>query len=340
MVVNREVLRQKAGNDRADESVRTTSPKSYKAEDRMIRVENLGRRYGSTIAVDDISFEIAQGEIVGLLGHNGSGKTTIMKMLTGFLEPTAGQITVNGLDIGEQTRLAQSCIGYLPENCPIWPDMHVADYLDYQACLHCLAPSGRDQAIVRALQRTGLEDKATEMIRTLSRGYRQRLGVAQAILHEPQVVILDEPTNGLDPTQIYEMRSLIKNLATQSTILISTHILQEVQAICERVLILRAGRLELDSKIQDLEQSRRLLVIVSADGKSVLNSIEGIQHIEERVTNDGRVHYVIDMSRDCASDIAEAIHAAALKLYLLQPERRTLESVFSAVNEPNREHEP
>ena len=178
------------------------------------------------------------------------------------------------------------------------------------------------------------------MIRTLSRGYRQRLGVAQAILHEPQVVILDEPTNGLDPTQIYEMRSLIKNLATQSTILISTHILQEVQAICERVLILRAGRLELDSKIQDLEQSRRLLVIVSADGKSVLNSIEGIQHIEERVTNDGRVHYVIDMSRDCTSDIAEAIHAAALKLYLLQPERRPLDSVFSAVNEPNREQEP
>ena len=253
----------------------------------MIRAQNLVRCYGSTTAVDDVSFDIGRGEIVGLLGHNGSGKTTIMKMLTGFLEPTAGQITVNGLDIGEQTRLAQSCIGYLPENCPIWPDMHVADYLDYQACLHCLDPSGRGQAIVRALQRTGLEDKATEMIRTLSRGYRQRLGVAQAILHEPKVVILDEPTNGLDPTQIFEMRSLIKNLATQSTILISTHILPEVQAICERVLILRAGRLELDSKIEDLEQSRRLLVIVSASAKSVLNGIEGVQHIEERVTNDG-----------------------------------------------------
>ena len=263
-----------------------------------------------------------------------------MKMLTGFLEPTAGQITVNGLDIGEQTRLAQSCFGYLPENCPIWPDMHVADYLDYQACLHCLDPSGRGQAIIRALQRTGLEDKATEMIRTLSRGYRQRLGVAQAILHEPKVVILDEPTNGLDPTQIFEMRSLIKNLATQSTILISTHILPEVQAICERVLILRAGRLELDSMIDDLEQSRRLLIIVNADGKSVLNGIKGVHHIEERVTNDGRIHYLVDMSRDCASDIAEAIHAAGLNLYLLQPERRTLESVFSAVNEPYREQEP
>jgi|TARA_B110000263_G_scaffold32009_1_gene24315 ABC-2 type transport system ATP-binding protein len=303
----------------------------------MIVGQNLVRRYGSTIAVDDVSFEIAQGEVVGLLGHNGSGKTTIMKMLTGFLEPTAGQITLNGLDIGEQTRLAQACIGYLPENCPVWPDMHVADYLDYQACLHGLSPSERDSAVVRAIQRTGLKDRATQMIRTLSRGYRQRLGVAQAILHERQIVILDEPTNGLDPTQILEMRSLIKDLAKQSTILISTHILQEVQAVCERVLILRAGRLALDSRIEDLEQNQRLLIIVSADGKSVLGGIPGVERITQRATNDGLVHYVVDVSRDCASDIAQAIHAAGLKLHLLQPERQTLESVFAAVNEPQPE---
>ncbi len=303
----------------------------------MIVAQNLVRRYGSTIAVDDVSFEIAQGEVVGLLGHNGSGKTTIMKMLTGFLEPTAGQITLNGLDIGEQTRLAQACIGYLPENCPIWPDMHVADYLDYQACLHGLSPSERDSAVVRAIQRTGLKDRATQMIRTLSRGYRQRLGVAQAILHERQIVILDEPTNGLDPTQILEMRSLIKDLAKQSTILISTHILQEVQAVCERVLILRAGRLALDSRIEDLEQNQRLLIVVSADGKSVLGGIPGVERITQRATNDGLVHYVVDVSRDCASDIAQAIHAAGLKLHLLQPERQTLESVFAAVNEPQPE---
>ena len=300
----------------------------------MIVAQNLVRRYGSTIAVDDVSFEIAQGEVVGLLGHNGSGKTTIMKMLTGFLEPTAGQITLNGLDIGEQTRSAQACIGYLPENCPVWPDMHVADYLDYQACLHGLGPSERDRAVVRAIQRTGLKDRATEMIRTLSRGYRQRLGVAQAILHERQIVILDEPTNGLDPTQILEMRSLIKDLAKHSTILISTHILQEVQAVCERVLILRAGRLALDSRIEDLEQNQRLLIVVGADGKSVLDGIRGVESITQRATNDSLVHYVVDVSRDCASDIAQAIHAAGLKLHLLQPERQTLESVFAAVNEP------
>jgi len=241
------------------------------------------------------------------------------------------------LDIGEQTRLAQACIGYLPENCPVWPDMHVADYLDYQACLHGLSPSERDSAVVRAIQRTGLKDRATQMIRTLSRGYRQRLGVAQAILHERQIVILDEPTNGLDPTQILEMRSLIKDLAKQSTILISTHILQEVQAVCERVLILRAGRLALDSRIEDLEQNQRLLIVVSADGKSVLGGIPGVERITQRATNDGLVHYVVDVSRDCASDIAQAIHAAGLKLHLLQPERQTLESVFAAVNEPQPE---
>ena len=149
----------------------------------MIQVQNLVRRYGNTMAVDNVSFDIKRGEIVGLLGHNGSGKTTIMKMLTGFLEPTAGQITVNSLDIGEQTQLAQSGIGYLPENCPIWPEMHVIDYLDYQACLHGLAPSNRGQTIIHALQRTGLEGKATEVIRTLSRGYRQRLGVALSLIH-------------------------------------------------------------------------------------------------------------------------------------------------------------
>ena len=303
----------------------------------MIVAQNLVRRYGSTIAVDDVSFEIAQGEVVGLLGHNGSGKTTIMKMLTGFLEPTAGQITLNGLDIGEQTRLAQACIGYLPENCPVWPDMHVADYLDYQACLHGLDPSERDSAVILAIQRTGLEDRATQMIRTLSRGYRQRLGVAQAILHGRQIVILDEPTNGLDPTQILEMRSLIKDLAKQSTILISTHILQEVQAVCERVLILRAGRLVLDSRIEDLEQNQRLLIVVSADGKSVLGGIRGVERITQRAADDGLVHYVVDVSRDCASDIAQAIHAAGLELHLLQPERQTLESVFAAVNEPQPE---
>ncbi|MEJ2529535.1 MAG: ABC transporter ATP-binding protein, partial [Gammaproteobacteria bacterium] len=200
----------------------------------MIQVENLMRLYGDFTAVDDVSFSIGQGEIVGLLGHNGAGKTTIMKMLTGFLEPTAGTIDIDGLRIGRDTTAIQSRIGYLPENCPVWPEMTVIDYLDYQATLHGMAESQRKAAIARAIRRTALKEKATATIQTLSRGYRQRVGVAQAILHEPDIVILDEPTNGLDPTQIRQMRALIRELAQTATVIVSTHILQEVQAVCER----------------------------------------------------------------------------------------------------------
>ena len=192
----------------------------------MIQVENLTRRYGDFTAVDDVSFSIGRGEIVGLLGHNGAGKTTIMKMLTGFLEPTAGTITIDGLAIGRDTTAIQSRIGYLPENCPVWPEMTVIDYLDYQANLHGLPEGQRKAAIAKAIRRTALKEKATSPIQTLSRGYRQRVGVAQAILHDPDIVILDEPTNGLDPTQIRHMRDLIRELAQTATVIVSTHILQ------------------------------------------------------------------------------------------------------------------
>src|SRR5690606_1255918 len=175
----------------------------------MIRVEHLTRRYGDFTAVDDVSFTIGRGEVVGLLGHNGAGKTTIMKMITGFLEPTAGAIRIDDLEVGRDTAAIQARIGYLPENCPVWPEMTVIDYLDYQAALHGVPQARRPAAIARAIRRTALKEKAAAPIQTLSRGYRQRVGVAQAILHEPDIVILDEPTNGLDPTQIRHMRELI-----------------------------------------------------------------------------------------------------------------------------------
>jgi len=306
----------------------------------MIRVENLVRCYGSTAAVNNVSFAIESAQVVGLLGHNGSGKTTIMKMLTGFLEPTAGRIEIGGMEIGADTRSIQALIGYLPENCPLWPDMRVVEFLDYQACLRRIPPADRDPAIEQALKRTGLEERATETIRVLSRGYRQRLGVAQAILHEPSIVILDEPTNGLDPTQILQMRSLIRDLAKQSTVLISTHVLQEVQAICERVLILRAGDLVLDATIADLAQGKRLLVTVNADATDVLTGVRGVEAIEELSTTNNLFRYAIDLSYDCAPEIAAAVQAAGLNLHLLQPEQRNLESVFAAVNEPQTEQAP
>ncbi|MCI5158128.1 MAG: ABC transporter ATP-binding protein, partial [Candidatus Electrothrix sp. AUS1_2] len=222
----------------------------------MIKVEHLTRKYGDFTAVDDVSFEIGQGEIVGLLGHNGAGKTTIMKMITGYLEPTEGNITIDGLDVGRDRREIQKKIGYLPENCPVYPEMTVLDYLEYSAALHGVKEQDRPTLIREAVARTALEAKASKQLSTLSRGYRQRTGVAQAILHKPDILILDEPTNGLDPTQIQHMRTLIRELAETSTVIISTHILQEVQAICDRVIIIKDGSVALDARVDGLQQNQ------------------------------------------------------------------------------------
>ena len=299
----------------------------------MILADNLVRRYGDVTAVDGVSFSIDTGQVVGLLGHNGSGKTTIMKLSTGFLEPTEGHIEIDGLSMNRDARAIQAGIGYLPENCPIWPDMSVVDYLDYQGCLHGVSEVQRGAAILKAIERTGLTDRATQSIRALSRGYRQRVGVAQAILHQPKIVILDEPTNGLDPTQILQMRELIRDLATQSTVLISTHVLQEVQAVCERVLILRNGQLALDALISELDKGGRLLLSVNADAKNVLARVRGIVSVEERSIEADQVTYAIEVAVDVAHQVAHAVHAAGLRLSRLQPEARNLETVFAAVNE-------
>jgi ABC-2 type transport system ATP-binding protein len=299
----------------------------------MIQVENLTRRYGDFTAVDNVSFRIGSGEIVGLLGHNGAGKTTIMKMLTDFLEPTAGTIDIDGLRIGRDTTAIQSRIGYLPENCPVWPEMTVIDYLDYQATLHGMVESQRKGAIARAIRRTALKEKATAAIQTLSRGYRQRVGVAQAILHEPDIVILDEPTNGLDPTQIRQMRDLIRELAQTATVIVSTHILQEVQAVCERVLILRAGRLAVDSRLDELQRDGALLVAVDGDAQAALNSVEGVTEVSELDADAGRRRYRVEAQPECAPGVAQAIMSAGLALHEITAERHDLETVFAQVNE-------
>jgi ABC-2 type transport system ATP-binding protein len=299
----------------------------------MIRVEHLTRRYGELVAVDDVSFEVGHGEIVGLLGHNGAGKTTIMKMMTGFLEPTAGVIQVDRLEIGQDSRAIQARIGYLPENCPVYPEMTVIDYLDYQAGLHGVSADQRSRAIARAIGRTSLEDKATLAIQTLSRGYRQRVGVAQAILHDPDIVILDEPTNGLDPTQILHMRELIRELAKTATVIVSTHILQEVQAVCDRVLILRAGKLVLDSRLDALQQGGRLLVSVDDDVADSLARVDGVNGVEMCARIDGRWNYALDADDEVAPRVVEALAGAGRRIYALQPEHRDLETVFAEINE-------
>ncbi|MFQ5610440.1 MAG: ABC transporter ATP-binding protein [Woeseiaceae bacterium] len=299
----------------------------------MIEVQNLTRHYGDLIAVNDVSFNVDRGEVVGLLGHNGAGKTTIMKMITGFLEPSEGSIRVDDLVIGRDTAAIQARIGYLPENCPVWPEMTVIDYLDYQGGLHGIPADQRKAAIARAIRRTAIEDKATAPIRTLSRGYCQRVGVAQAILHEPDIVILDEPTNGLDPTQISHMRELIAELASAATVIISTHVLLEVQAVCERVLILRAGGLAVDARIDELQQSCALLVVVEGDAGAALDSVDGVLKVTELGTEAGRRHYRLSAEPEIAPRVAATLTDAGFALHELKAERHDLETVFAEVNE-------
>lgn len=299
----------------------------------MIEVSHLTRRYGDVTAVDDVSFVIGRGEVVGLLGHNGAGKTTIMKMMTGFLEPSAGTIRIDQLEIGRDTPAIQARLGYLPENCPVWSDMTVIDYLDYQAALHGVSNERRPRAVAQAIRRTALFEKATRPIYTLSRGYRQRVGVAQAILHEPDIIILDEPTNGLDPTQIRHMRELVRELAVKATVIVSTHILQEVQAVCERVLILRAGRLVVDSRLEDLQTSQALLVTVDGDARATLESVEGIAKVTELAADETRRQYRLDAPSAAAPRVAAALTHAGLGIHELMAERHDLETVFARVNE-------
>jgi ABC-2 type transport system ATP-binding protein len=303
----------------------------------MIAVQEISRRYGALKAVDRVSFAIGRHEIVGLLGHNGAGKTTIMKMLTGFLEPSSGQITIADLDLASRRRAAQRRIGYLPENCPLYPDLSVLEHLEYHASLHGIPSRQRAAAIRRAVARTELGAKAMAPVATLSRGYRQRLGVAQAILHEPPILILDEPTNGLDPSQIQHMRALIRELARQATVIISTHILQEVEAVCSRVLIMRGGRLALDRRLDALGDAPRLLVTLDRplsevnETLSALTGVSGVAHLGDAGAH-RRFALETDDARRLAPLVAQTAAEKGWALYQLTPERRDLEALFGTIS--------
>jgi ABC-2 type transport system ATP-binding protein len=299
----------------------------------MIEADRLSRRYGDFVAVDGVSFSIDHGEIVGLLGHNGAGKTTIMKMLTGYLEPSSGSVRVDGTVVEQDRQQVQRQLGYLPENLPLYPELTVADYLDYTARLRGIAPV---PAVRHAIDATELNGKALDPIATLSRGYRQRLGVAQAILHEPRFVILDEPTNGLDPEQTQHMRALIRRLARHATVILSTHIMQEVNALCDRVLILRSGVLAVDERLENLQASNRLLLRTASDASlpetlTGLDAVAALQRLGE-----GRWEIETRGNSDVAAErVAAAVVGAGLPLYQLLSAQRDLESVFREVNEMN-----
>ncbi len=299
----------------------------------MIDVTHLSRRYGNLTAVDRVSFRIGRGEIVGLLGHNGAGKSTIMKMLTGFLEPSAGAIRIAGVELEADRRAAQARIGYLPENCPLYPEMSVVDFLDYTATLRGIGEQERPAAIRRAIARTALEEKALASIATLSRGFRQRVGVAQALLHQPEILILDEPTNGLDPGQIEQMRELIRELGQSATVIVSTHILQEVAATCDRVLILRQGRLALDARLAELTRSSALLLHCDAPLEAALarlGALPGVAAIEPAAAGRFRLQPAAEPAATAAA-VARAVVEAGWELFALQSEERSLEKIFHAI---------
>lgn len=225
----------------------------------MIEVSHLTKQYGNHLAVDDVSFTVADGQICGLLGPNGAGKSTIMNILTGYLSATSGQVTVAGHPLPEEADAAKACVGYLPEQPPLYPEMTVQEYLTFTAELKGVKKAERKEQICRAARRTGLETVLPRLIRSLSKGYKQRVGIAQALLGSPRLIILDEPTVGLDPAQVIEIRKLIRELGRAHTVILSSHILSEVQAVCQQILILSKGHLAAAGSLEEL----------TADGKSL-----------------------------------------------------------------------
>ena len=225
----------------------------------MIEVSHLTKKYGGHLAVDDVSFTVEDGQIYGLLGPNGAGKSTIMNILTGYLSATSGQVTVAGYPLPEEADEAKACVGYLPEQPPLYPEMTVGEYLNFVAELKKAPRAQRKEQVLRAARRTGLEKVLPRLIRSLSKGYKQRVGIAQALLGSPKIIILDEPTVGLDPAQVIEMRKLIRELGKAHTVILSSHILSEVQAVCQQVLILSKGKLAASGTLQEL----------TADGRSL-----------------------------------------------------------------------
>ena len=225
----------------------------------MIEVSHLTKQYGNHLAVDDVSFTVADGQICGLLGPNGAGKSTIMNILTGYLSATSGQVTVVGHSLPEEADAAKACVGYLPEQPPLYPEMTVQEYLTFAAELKGVKKAERKEQVCRAARRTGLEAVLPRLIRSLSKGYKQRVGIAQALLGSPRLIILDEPTVGLDPAQVIEIRKLIRELGRAHTVILSSHILSEVQAVCQQILILSKGHLVAAGSLEELTSDGRSL---------------------------------------------------------------------------------
>ncbi|MDA1190824.1 MAG: ATP-binding cassette domain-containing protein [Candidatus Poribacteria bacterium] len=300
----------------------------------MIEVSSLSKRYGSIQALDDIGFRIEAGEIVGLLGPNGAGKSTAIKIITGYIQPDEGTVTVDELDVLTHRIDVQALLGYLPENAPLYPELSVQSYLKLMANLRQIPAEQQPGYIGEAVRATGLVERLTQPIGQLSKGFRQRVGLAQAILHKPKLLILDEPTVGLDPTQIIEIRELIRRLSAHSTILFSTHILPEVEALCDRAIILMNGQVRADANLAELSESADALLILQEDTEGVVGALKGLEGVSEVRTvqsRDGRPSFRVVGKEN--ADLCPAIYDLARqrnwKLRELRRDVRTLEMVFN-----------
>ena len=305
------------------------------ASDATIQVKGVTKRFGARVAVDSLSFEVKRGEIVGFLGPNGSGKTTTMRMLTSFYTPDIGSISIIGMDTQENDIVTRNAIGYLPENNPLYEDMLVSEYLAFVAELRGLSGTERKRNLDLTVEETGIQEVFYRPIHELSKGYHQRVGLAQAILHRPSVLVLDEPTEGLDPNQRITIRDLIRHLGGERTVLLSTHVMQEVENTCERVLVISRGKLVANSPVQDLLQQamalRRVHLEVEGNGiESGLAQLDGISEVQSEGIQDGRKRYLLSVTAE-ADPRPEIFHLAKSNdwvLWELHEERPRLEDVF------------
>ena len=300
------------------------------SKDTLVQVEHISRFYGPNAAVSQVSFEVQRGEVLGFLGPNGAGKSTTMQMITGNLAPSAGQIRICGIDLLDQPRAAKAEIGYLPEQPPLYRDFTVDEYLIFCARINGISRDKIKTALTRAKERCGLTEVSQRLINNLSKGYQQRVGIAQAIIHSPAVVVLDEPTVGLDPIQIREIRSLIRELGNEHGVILSTHILPEVQMTCDHVQIINKGRLVFSDEIENLNQrmqsSSLLLGLHRPPESSELSAIDGVSGVELVEENLFRIMHSSENSP--AEKLAELAVQQGWGVFELTPERKTLEQIF------------
>ena len=313
----------------------------------MIQVKNVTKKYGNFKAVDDISFEVKDGEVVGFLGPNGAGKSTTMNMITGYIDPTQGQIIVNGVDVGKKPRKAKKQIGYMPESVPLYQELTVKEFVRYMSELKMVKHKELKTEIDKVLKEVGLKEVENKLIRNLSRGYKQRVGMAGALVGNPDVIILDEPTVGLDPKQITEIRDLIKKLGKNHTVILSSHILSEVSQICEKVIIINKGKIiaiDTPSNLEDKTKSKNTILVTVEDPNNNMKNIKGkLKDAEEiklvRDNKDGTKQYAIvsDTNVDLRKKLFDILPKEQIVIFELKKDESTLEDAFISLIDDSKE---